>query len=270
MKKAKLKKLVAPTWRRTLSEARWVAELARYLAYSGKAVAADSPPGDRRPILVIPGFLCSDLSTWPLRRFLRRIGYRSFSWKQGVNWGPRAGVRVRLLRRLQELRARCGEPVTIIGWSLGGIYARELACVRPDLVREVITLGSPVQGRPEMTAVWGMFRWLNRRHLTPWEMASFEFPHPADTPCLSIFTEQDGIVPWQLCVPQRGRAGKHLSVPGTHVGLVANTEVMRILGSHLGSERAPRAVRLGPRRRQRRASPARAGAQERVAVPSPA
>lgn len=227
--------VAAPTLLATFYEARWVAELMSYLAFSEERLVKEAPPGDRRPILVIPGFLCSDLSTWPLRRFLRKVGYRSFAWKQGINWGPRPGVRTRLLHRVRELQEHYEQPVTIIGWSLGGYYARELACIRPELIREVVTLGSPLHGQPQATAVWNAFRWLNRSNMPQLAWGEgIDFPRPYGIPCLSIFTKGDGIVPWQFCVPLRGQAGGRHQVQGSHIGLVANPDVMRILGRHLG------------------------------------
>ncbi|PPE74631.1 alpha/beta hydrolase [Solimonas fluminis] len=252
MKKALAAAIARPTLLATLGETRCIAELSRYLALSERRLVADAPRGDGRPILVIPGFLCSDLSTWALRRFLRKVGYRSFSWKQGVNWGPKPGVRTRLLHRVHELRDRCGEPVTIIGWSLGGFYARELACIRPDLIREIITLGSPLHGTPQSTAVWNAFLWLNRKHLPQLAWGDLQFPLPYEVPCLSIFSKGDGIVPWQFCVPRRGHCGDRLEVKGSHIGLVANSEVMRLLGQHLGRPAPGRPPRLAPRRRPRR------------------
>lgn len=258
MKKRKPLAIKAPTLLTTLFETRFITELIGYLALSERRLVADLPVGDRRPILVIPGFLCSDLSTWPLRRFLRKIGYRSFAWKQGVNWGPKPGVRPRLLQRVSQLHARYGQPVTIIGWSLGGYYARELACTRPELIREVITLGSPLHGTPQATALWNAFVWLNRRHMPQVTYGLIDFPMPHAVPCLSIFTREDGIVPWEYCVPPRGLGGHHLQVRGTHIGLVANAEVMRALGLHLNrgprlrpQQRAPKRLRRAARLRER-------------------
>lgn len=239
--------VAAPTLLATLGELRCVKELMRYLSVSDAPLVADAPRGDGRPILVIPGFLCSDVSTWMLRRFLRKIGYRSSAWKQGVNLGPKPGVRTRLLHRVHQLQERYGQPVTIIGWSLGGFYARELACIRPDLIREVITLGSPLHGTPQTTAVWNAFLWLNRKHMPQIARGEIDFPLPYGVPCLSIFTREDGIVPWQFCMPQRGVAGRHIEVPGSHIGLVANPVVMQILGQHLGAKQRKR--RKAARRR---------------------
>ena len=108
-----------------------------------------APTGDGHPVLVLPGFLASDGSTVPLRRFLRDRGLLPYGWRQGRNLGPRPGVEERIFDRLQELRQRHGRKVSIVGWSLGGIYARELACRAPDDVRQVITLGSPFAGDPK-------------------------------------------------------------------------------------------------------------------------
>jgi len=265
--------ITPPSLFATLGEARCVTELMRYLAFAEGSLVHSAPRGDGRPILVIPGFLCSDLSTWMLRRFLRKIGYRSFAWKQGVNWGPKPGVRTRLLHRVHQLQEQYGQPVTIIGWSLGGFYARELACIRPDLIREVITLGSPLHGTPQATAVWNAFLWLNRRHMPQIGRGEIDFPLPYGVPCLSIFTREDGIVPWQFCKPQRGLAGQHVEVPGTHIGLVANPMVMQILGQHLGGTRRPR--RKAARRRdattpRTAVSPAGPSASEKAARKVPA
>ncbi len=243
--------VAAPRLLTTLYETRCIAELSRYLAFSERRLVAHAPPGDGRPILVIPGFLCSDLSTSMLRRFLRRIGYRAYGWKQGINWGPKPGVRTRLLHRVHQLQERWGQPVTIIGWSLGGFYARELACIRPDLIREVITLGSPLHGTPQSTAVWNAFLWLNRRHMPQLGRGELQFPLPQGVPCLSIFSKGDGIVPWQYCVPARGHWGRKQEVSGSHIGLVANPEVMRILGQHLSQGPQAHSLRSAPRRRGR-------------------
>ncbi len=230
-------------------EARVIAEAIRYCSVSEKKLAEKLPAGDGRPVMVIPGFLCGDPSTYALRRFLSRLGYRSLKWKQGINWGPQPGVRTRLLHRVNEIQRVHKQPVTLVGWSLGGYYARELACIRPDLVREVITLGSPLmQGTLNSTAVWYAFVWLNQRHMPQLHYGELDFPQPR-VPCLSIYTRDDGIVPWECCVPPRGHAGDCVQVPGSHIGLIANPEVMRLLATRLGS---PRPVVDHPERRRRR------------------
>ncbi len=230
--KRKLSPVVSsPSLAMMLYEARWIHELVQCLASAEHPAVDGKPRGDNRPILVVPGFLCNDTATWVLRRFLRQSGFRVYRWKQGINWGPRPGVRVRLLHRIQEIRARTGQTVTLVGWSLGGIYAREVACTRPDLVREVITLGSPWHGEADKTAVWKAFGWFNRKHCVGMS-ASIDDLEPS-TPCMFIYTRGDGIVPWEFCVPGRGRRGRSVEVVGSHIGLVANAQVLHLLNNHL-------------------------------------
>src|SRR6516165_3206796 len=102
-----------------------------------------APRGDGHPVLVLPGFMAGDFSTRALRRFLRDKGYMAHGWKLGRNRGPNAEVTAAMVARVQNLHARRGRTVSLIGWSLGGIYARELARAMPELVRQVITLASP-------------------------------------------------------------------------------------------------------------------------------
>src|SRR5215467_14367832 len=102
-----------------------------------------APRGDGHPVLVLPGFMASDFSTRTLRRFLRDLGYAVHGWKLGRNVGPSPETVGRLVARLQELRTRHGRRISLIGWSLGGIYARELARRFAPDIRQVITLASP-------------------------------------------------------------------------------------------------------------------------------
>src|SRR5215831_17014221 len=102
-----------------------------------------APAGDGHPVLVLPGFMASDFSTRALRRFLRDKGYRTHGWKLGRNLGPNQATIAAMVGRLRDLEQRYDRRVSLIGWSLGGIYARELARAMPELVRQVITLASP-------------------------------------------------------------------------------------------------------------------------------
>src|SRR5882724_10287436 len=104
---------------------------------------ARAPRGDGHPVLVLPGWLASDRTTRPLRWFLRDRGYHAHGWKLGRNHGPDAETVAGLGRRFLALRDRHRRRLTLVGWSLGGIYARELARRFPDDVRQVITLASP-------------------------------------------------------------------------------------------------------------------------------
>lgn len=224
--------IAVPSLVQICCEVRAIAEAVKYLASTERALLKQVQSGDHRPVLVLPGFLCSDTATWALRRFLRRAGYCSHSWRQGINWGPNPDLREALIKRLEYLCQCSNQKVTVVGWSLGGVYAREVASLRPDLVREVITMGTPLHGSPKSTSVWRAYAWINRRQLTGTENMSLEF-HSTSVPCLSLYTKADGIVPWQLSVPSTAPSMSFKEVHGSHIGLVANAEVMAVLIDHL-------------------------------------
>src|ERR1700746_2565196 len=116
-----------------------------------------APYGDGHPVLVLPGLIASDLSTQPLRVFLRTRGYAVSGWGQGRNFGPRPGVQDAMSELLEETNDLYGRKVSLIGWSLGGIYARQLAKMMPERVRSVITLGSPFAASARSTNAWRLY-----------------------------------------------------------------------------------------------------------------
>src|SRR5512147_410243 len=116
-----------------------------------------APRGDGHPVLVLPGLVASDTSTRPLRTFLRTRGYAVSGWRQGRNLGLRHGVQDAMVDLLQEMNDTHGRKVSLVGWSLGGLYARQLAKMMPDRVRSVITLGSPFAAGPKATNAWRVY-----------------------------------------------------------------------------------------------------------------
>ena len=121
------------------------------------------PHGDGHPVLVLPGFLAGPGSTDLLRNVLRQLDYRVYDWGLGTNMGYRASMKETLPARLHQIRERTdGRRVSLIGWSAGGIYARELARALPDDVRSVITLGSPFRGNHQASTAWRVWRLVNR------------------------------------------------------------------------------------------------------------
>ena len=127
-----------------LAEARGIFEFNASVLLSPLLMRA--PRGDGHPVLALPGFLASDLSMAPMRRYLKELGYDAYGWKLGRNTGGVARRRAALRDRLAEIHAATGRKVSLVGWSLGGIYARDLALHAPDMVRYVVTLGSPFAG----------------------------------------------------------------------------------------------------------------------------
>ena len=209
-----------PPWALRLGEARAIAELYAYgWCYPLMHLA---PRGDGHAVLVLPGFLASGTSTFPLRHILKRLGYKGHRWKLGRNMGPVQIDLNRIMDRLQELRARYGQRVTIIGWSLGGIYARELAWLAPDDVRMVITLGTPFRAHHATTAAW-LYKSINAHDSDDVERTALARAHQTPpVPCTSIYSRSDGIVPWRFSIESETHDSENIRVYGSHCGLGHN------------------------------------------------
>jgi pimeloyl-ACP methyl ester carboxylesterase len=193
------------------------------------------PQGDGHAVLVVPGFMAGDRSTQPIRRLLRDLGYRTYGWGLGVNVGPTARILEGLARQLDRAFHRSGNPVSIIGWSLGGIFARELARARPDQVRQVITLGSPIQmvDQDSSTAqpLWEAMR---RHHVSSANRSVREFNRPElVVPSTAIYSKTDGIVSWQACLVERTDRSENIRVYGSHCGLGYNTAAIAAIADRL-------------------------------------
>jgi pimeloyl-ACP methyl ester carboxylesterase len=180
--------------------------------------------GDGSPVLVLPGFAGTDQSTAVLRSVLRRRGYRVHGWGLGRNVGPHPRVVDGLRRRLDDLACRYGTTVSVVGHSLGGVYARELARSDPASVRQVVTLGSPFRLRTgDRTSASWLYDMIGPREdpyftLTPPE---HERP-PLEVPATAVYTKTDGVVRWQACIEAEGDLRQNIRVVGTHTGMACN------------------------------------------------
>ena len=190
------------------------------------------PRGDGHPVMVFPGMAANDLTTWPLRGFLRSLGYVTQAWGQGINAGPRQGVLERCAADIRALADRTGEAVSLVGWSLGGIYAREMAKQHPDIARCVITLGTPFTGHPRATNVWRVYEWLTGTSVgDPALMDQIRRPPPV--PTTSIFSRSDGIVSWRCSLNEPGTLVENIEVPASHVGMGMNPLVLYAVADRL-------------------------------------
>lgn len=219
-----------------------ITELPRAIADLGalawaSPLLANAPRGDGHAVLVIPGFTAADSSTSLLRRYLDNLGYNSRTWDLGRNLGPKAtgpGGR-KLLARLKEIHAETGEKVSVVGWSLGGVMARQLARKAPDLVRQVITLGSPFTGDPRASTVWRSYQFLSGQRLkdpaTRRQLLESRLAPPV--PSTAIYTRGDGIVAWQNCIEPAGGETDNIEVHGSHCGLGANAAVFYAVADRL-------------------------------------
>lgn len=183
--------VTAPPFVALLREVRVLADFRRGWRI-GPAMATDHE-GDGRPVMVLPGFLASDGSTVMLRRTLRACNYWAYGWGQGRNLGVRADILDRLDRRLDRIAAEAEGPVTLVGWSLGGLIAREYAKHAPDRVAKVITLGSPFSGDIRANHAWRLYELINRHPVdrTPLDARLTEKP---PVPTIALWSQNDGVV----------------------------------------------------------------------------
>jgi len=196
-----------------------------------------APRGDGHPVLVLPGFTTTDLSTTVLRRYLARAGYDVHAWELGRNLGPRAigWEGEKLIARLEAIFHKTGRKVSLVGWSLGGVLARQLSRRRPDLVRQVISLGSPFAGDPRATNVWKAYEWMTGQRLkdkdTQRQLRESELPPPV--PSTAIFSKYDGVVAWQNCREPETATTDNIEVNGSHCGLGVNGAVLYAVADRL-------------------------------------
>jgi len=168
-----------------------------------------APRGDGHAVLVLPGLGASDDSTRMLRGFLRDRGYAAKGWGLGRNVGPRAGVERAMLETIDRMGDESGRTVSLVGWSLGGLYASALAARRPEAVRSVVTLGSPLH-----------------------------HPHAASTPAAavpttSIYSRSDEIVPWRCSVVTESSRSENIEVLASHLGLGFHPAVLFAVSDRL-------------------------------------
>jgi pimeloyl-ACP methyl ester carboxylesterase len=191
---------------------------------AGSPILATAPRGDGHTVLLLPGFTASSHSMAPLRSVLTALGHQARGWGQGYNFGPHRRIVEGLTRRLVNLHRDSGGKVSLVGWSLGGMYARELARRHGDIVRDVITMASPFR----MTRV-------DRSRASWWyDILGPEYDgllnlsvneqhrEPVPVPCTSIYSRNDGIVRWHVCIDEGGPNRENIEVRGSHSGLGQN------------------------------------------------
>ena len=208
------------------------------------------PGGHGELVLVLPAFLCSDGSTAALRGFLNRLGYDAHGWGLGVNAGPTPRVLTGVRRRLDCLVSGSGRRAIVIGVSLGGLFARDLAHDRPDAVRQVITLASPYV-LPTASPLEFLIRMFGRFYAPVADPARPRRSLPV--PSLAVFTREDGIVAWETCRAEEPR-GNVLEVRGAHSTIARNPVVLEAIARQLANPAAVDPARDGnaePARRTR-------------------
>lgn len=197
-----------PSWRR-LHEAAYLVPRAMY----GFGHLGPRGPEDGRPALVIPGFIANDRTTMELRRALAADGWRVHPWDMGWNMGVQADTVDRLKARIDAISP--DQPMLVVGWSLGGVFARALALAHPERVSAVVTLGSPFSGDPRANNVWKLYEWVAGHPVDnpPIERRSDK----PDVPTLAIWSRADGIVAPAAARGQAGECDKTVELDCTHM-----------------------------------------------------
>jgi pimeloyl-ACP methyl ester carboxylesterase len=215
-----------------LAEARSLFEFNLSLLLS--PVLMRAPRGDGHPVLALPGFLASDLSMAPMRRYLSELGYDAHPLRMGRNLGGMSRMRQGLRARLAEIHAASGRKVSLVGWSLGGVYARHLALEAPEMVRNVITLGSPFASDVRATNATALYEMMSGERVEDFaelrEAIAGELPVPAT----SIYSRADGIVNWRTCLLRPSDRAENIEVHlASHIGLGVNPAALWAVADRL-------------------------------------
>jgi pimeloyl-ACP methyl ester carboxylesterase len=215
-----------------LAEARGIFEFNASLLLSPLLMRA--PRGDGHPVLTLPGFLASDLSMAPMRRYLKELGYDAYAWKMGRNVGGISRMRAALRERLAEIHAATGRKVSIVGWSLGGVYARDLALQAPDMVRYVVTLGSPFANDVRATNATRLYEALSREPVEDNSELREAIAGDLPVPTTSIYSRSDGIVNWRTCISRPSATAENIEVYlASHTGMGVNAAALWAVADRL-------------------------------------
>ncbi len=215
-----------------LAEMRGIFEFNASLLLSPLLMRA--PKGDGHPVLTLPGFLASDLSMAPMRRYLKELGYDAHAWNMGRNIGGISRMRTALRERLAGIHESSGRKVSLVGWSLGGVYARDLALQAPQLVRYVVTLGSPFANDVRATNATRLYEALSGEAVDHDPELREAISGDLPVPTTSIYSRADGVVNWRTCLLRPSNTAENIEVYlASHVGLGVNPAALWAVADRL-------------------------------------
>lgn len=196
-------------------------DAARTRARAGELAAAIR--GDGRKILLIPGLMASEHRMEPMRAILNAAGFEAYGWDMGRNLGPRLDTLEKIDRRIEEIGGSSGAKVTLVGWSLGGIFAREYAKVAHAKVEGVVTMGTPFSGDPRANHAWQLYQWVAGHPVDRPPLPCKREEKPP-VPTVALWSQRDGVI---LPACSRGCAGERdraMEVDCTHMGFATAPE----------------------------------------------
>lgn len=203
--------------------------------FSYKPLQLVAPKGDGHPVLVIPGLGASDTSTALLRRFLDELGYATYPWELGRNKGIKEEDTKAMHQRLKFIFDQHQQKVSIIGQSLGGVFARELARLDPELVRQVITLGSPFTGHPLASTGTHFYEWVSGDRMEELDFNQhLKMRIKPPVPTTSIYSKLDGVVAWKCSIEDNQREGESINLRGnSHIGMGSSPTALYLIAERL-------------------------------------
>lgn len=210
------------------------------LACNGLAKSPQGVPGDGHPVVIFPGLGADGRSVATLRGHCQKLGYDAFDWGQGFNTGPHGDLDTwlhHLKSQVLDLLAGHTQPATLIGWSLGGLYAREIGKLIAPRVRQVITIATPFNADADHTNAGWLYRLLNSGSSAPDAALSRRLRTPPPLRTTSIYSRSDGVVAWQTCChSRRSRLVQDIEVSGSHIGMGWNRDVLAAVADRLGQK----------------------------------
>lgn len=170
----------------------------------------------------------------PIRRYLRWLGHDARTWGLGTNLGDPEGDAERMAASVSALASEAGRPVALVGWSLGGVIAREVARAVPEAVSQVVHYGTPVVGGPNHTVAARSYAPEERNRIERL-IEEINAATPIEVPITVIFSRRDGIVSWSACIDRSNPRARHIEVGSSHLGLGIDPDVWRIVAETLAA-----------------------------------
>lgn len=203
-------------------------------SYTNRRKLTQVSKGDGRILVLVPGYGADQWSMRPLKKFLTAINYQVFDWGHGRNRGHVKGGTDLLAETVKKISKTHDNAVTVIGWSLGGVLAREVARLHPEFVEEVITMGTPLIGGPKYTVAADKYAKSMNINLDEYEAEIHAINSQGiKQPVTVIYSKSDGVVGWRASVDRYNEQACNIEVACSHLGMGVNSEVWKIIAEKL-------------------------------------